>query len=133
MPHERITGVGIGEREHTVLFACKARERLAFIDGDRERLVADDVNARLEKRRRDACMKMIRGDDRDRVDTVFASGFVRGHLVKIRVAARKSKLRGTDRSTPRIGGQRTRHEFEPIVDTCRNPVHRADERAIASP
>ncbi len=132
MPHERIARVRIRDREHEPFLAREPGKRLAFIERHRERLVADHMDAGFEKRRRDPRMQMIRRNDRNRVDAVIACGFRRGHLAKVRIAARQADARRTRRRAFGIGRQRPRNKLEAIVDARRDPVHRADERALAA-
>ncbi len=75
-------------------------------------------------------MQMIRRDDRDRVDTVIARGFGVRHFAPVCIAACDTGFGSARLRALRIGRQRARHQFEPIVEPRRDSMHRADKRAL---
>ena len=90
----RIAGVVERDREDET---GRARERNQFLrlgDRGRERLVADDVDARFQEGLGDGIMEMVRGDDHHGFDAVRALRLPRGHLAKVRIdpVGREAKI-----------------------------------------
>ena len=96
-----------------------------------ERLVANYVNARLQKRFRRRIVEMVRGHDRDRVDAVFSARFGRSHFREAFVSAvwRNVQIERGSAGSSRIGRQRPCYQLKSVVKPCGNPVYCADEPA----
>jgi hypothetical protein len=108
-------------------------ELLGLLDRDRERLVADHVEALLERELRGAVVDVVGRDDRDGVDASFGRqlrlglehllpGPVDAFRIEPELGARLPALR-------RVARERARDQLEAPVHREADPVDRADERA----
>ena len=134
--HHRIAGVVVGETEEPSarLDPIADRERLRQIE--RHRLVADHVEAALERGHRHRMVEVVGGHDGDEVDAVRRSPLrlsidhlaprrVAAILVEVKVPPRRARVRG-------IRGERAAHQLDRAVEGCRHAVDRADEGAAAA-
>ena len=104
---------------------------LGILKSGGERLVADDVDAGLEKCLRRRIVQMVRGDDGDGINAIFSARFRRSHFLKTAVCTLRNDMKvQRSRSRPcRIGRQRRRHQLKAIVKPGRDAMHRPDESA----
>ena len=104
---------------------------LGILESGGERLVANDVDAGLEKRFRRRIVQMVRGHDGDGIDAIFSGRFRRSHFRETAVSALRNNMKvQRSRSRPcRIGRQRRRHQLKAIVKPGRDAMHRPDESA----
>ena len=72
MARHRVRGVAMGDAEHAVAGPHAPREILRFGERDGDRLVANHVEARIERGGRRGVVRVVRRHDRDRVDGVAA-------------------------------------------------------------
>jgi len=134
VPDHRIAGVVIGNSEDAATFRRQFREAFRFLQGRGQRLIADHMNASLEKGAGDWCMHMIGRDDRHRLDAVGPLGLGLGHRREIAVdavLAEAQSLAGLLRLL-RCRGKRTGEEIIMIVHAGSEPVHGADEGPLAA-
>ena len=129
LPHHGVAGVVEGDEEAPALRVGQRHQRLGLRKRDRQRLVADHVDAGLEERRRDRRVQVVRRDDDDRLDAVGPGRLGAGHLAPVGIGAlgRDAELGGRGGGVLRIGRQRPRDERDPVVEPHGEAVHRADE------
>ena len=134
LPHHRIGGVVVGQHEHLAGLLDQRRELLGIGEVGGQRLVADDVDAGFEKRLGRRIVHVVRRHDRHRLDAVGALRLGLGHFGEGAVAARRiePELGGRRLGALRVGRQRAGDELELAVHARRQPVHRADEGALAA-
>ena len=83
----RVGGVGVRDREQAAVLP-RARHQVAGLrEIVRHRLVADDVESRIQCRRRKRIVRVVRRHDRHGVDAVGAKFFLRQHVGHVAVAA----------------------------------------------
>ena len=134
LAHHREARVVVGQAEHQ----ARAPDRLDQVERVRDRgghrLVADHVDAGLEEGLGGRVVDVVGGDDRHHVDRIGARHLLRGHLGEAAIGAlRPDPELGRRRfGALRIGAQRTRHQLVAVVEPRRDPMHRADERALAA-
>jgi hypothetical protein len=129
LPHHRIAGVVVGDAEDQPgLRQLLQIQRLGQIVG--QRLVADDINALLQKGFGDGVVAVVGRHDGDDLDAVGALGFLRGHLVPGAIAAvgAMSSVAAKARLRAGVGGKDARHQRVAAIQPGRLPVRRADIR-----
>jgi hypothetical protein len=72
LPDHRVAGVVVGQHEERVRLGRGPREVAGLVEGARQRLVADDVDAAGEERLGGRRVHVVRRDDRHRLDAVGA-------------------------------------------------------------
>ena len=129
-----MAGVVVGQPEHQTGAPHGLHQVERVLDRGGHRLVADHVDAGLEERLGDRMVEVVRGDDRDHVDAVVARRLLRRHLLEAAVGAlgRDPKLCGRRPGALRLGAERARDQLVAVVETRGDPVHGADERALAA-
>ena len=70
----------MGEGEDDILSLQQRLERFRLLEGERQRLVADHMDAGLDEGLRRRHMDIVWRDDGDNLDTVLALGFRFRHL-----------------------------------------------------
>src|SRR5207247_3057689 len=95
-----------------------------IVESGGKRLVANNVDASLEKRLRRGIVQMVRGHDGYGINAVFPSRLDGSHLPEIRVCAiwRNVQIKRGRTGTNRVGGQRTSHQLETVVKTRGKPM-----------
>ena len=110
------------------------RLRLRHIVG--ERLVADHVDPGFEEGLRDREMRVVAGDDRDKIDTLIGGQCRFGrrhHFVAVIDPGRVQVEVGAGIPGDfRLRREATGHQFNPAVEVGRHPVNTANERATAA-
>jgi hypothetical protein len=132
MADERITGIIIGDGKYPSARAGPVAQAARLLKGGRQRLVADDVNARLQEGVGNSCVHMVWGHDRNRFDTVGSRGFGLRHGPKVRIGSigpKADRSRRSDRFVGR-GRKRASDEFVTIVQARGDTVDGADEGAF---
>ena len=94
----------------------------------RERLVADDVDARIEKAPRDLVVRLVGGGDRDRVDAVGPGALRLRHRRRVRMDPLRidSPLRALSPTDLRIAGEHPGDQLPRPGAAGRGGVDRAD-------
>ena len=134
--HHRIAGVVVGETEESSarLDPIADRERLWQIE--RHRLVADQVEAALERRHRHRMVEVVGGHDGDEVDALRRSPLrlAIDHLAPRRVAAIRVEVKIPSRCARGVGirGERPAYQLDRAVEGRRHAMDRADEGAAAA-
>ncbi len=95
------------------------------------RLVADDVDARLEERLGHLEMEMVGRDDRDGIDAVVALRLAGRHVPPraVDALALEAEVEAGGFRVLGIGRQGAGHDLPFVVEPSRHPVDRADEGA----
>ena len=129
LAHHRVAGIVEGHRENEPFGAGELDQLRRFGERRRQRLVADDVDSRLEKRLGDGKVKMVRGDDDDGLYAVRARRLADRHFAIVRV--------GPVRRKPDLGARRARvfgirrqsagFQLDQIVESHGHAMNRADE------
>ncbi len=134
VPHHRIAGVVVGEDEQLARRLHRRGERLRVAEVRRQRLVADDVDAGVQKGLGGGKVHVVGGDDRHRLDAVRPLRLGRRHLGKRTVAAVGIEPQFGSRGlrAVRIRRQRPGHQPELAIEPCRDAVHGADERPLSA-
>ena len=132
--HQRIAGVIVGEGEEAARLLDRRLHPLGFGERHRQRLVADDVDARLQEGDGRPGVHVVGGDDRNRLDPVRPLGLRLRHALVVVVDAvgRKSKGFARPARLLRRRRQRAGDQFVLVVDARGDAVHRADEGALAA-
>ena len=131
LAHQGIAGVVVGHGKEQPGAAHGPLQVLGILESGGERLVADDVDASLEKCFRRRIVQMVRGHDGDGINAIFSGRFRRGHFRKTAVCPLRNNVKvQRSRSRPRrIGRQRRRHQLKAIVKPGRDAMHRPDKSA----
>jgi hypothetical protein len=119
----------VRDRENAALLAGPRNEIAGLRKVVRHRLVAHDVESRIERRGRVGIMRVIRCHDRDGVDAIGALLLPRQHLVHVAIAARRIEAHGgaADTRARRIAGEHARDGMPASVVSRRYAaVHSAD-------
>ena len=134
LPDHRIAGIVERDREHETGCAGEFDQFLRLGERGRQRLVADDVDARFEECFGDGIVQVVGGHDRHGFDAVRPGRFPRGHLAKVRIDAvgRETEIGAGRAGVLGVGRQRPGLELEQVVEPHRHPVHRADEGVAAA-
>ena len=77
LAHQRVAGVVVGDGEDDLVLFDEGREFLSLGEIEGQRLVADDIEAGLDRRLGDLEVGVVRSGDRNEID---AFGFVEGEL-----------------------------------------------------
>ena len=137
LPHaadQRIAGVVVGEGEDASRRRDRRLHALGLDKRDGQRLVADDVDARLQQSVGRRSVDVVGRHDRRRLDAVRARRLGLGHGLEVVVDAVRRKtqrLTGTTRFLRRRR-QGAGDQFVLVVDARGDAVHRADEGALAA-
>ena len=131
-PHQRIAGVIVGQREDAARLLDRGLDPLRLGERNRQRLVADDVEARLEEGDRRPGMHVVRGDDRNRLDPVGALrlGLRHGLVVVVDAVGGEAERFARAPRLLRRRRQRAGDELVLVVDPRGDAVNRADEGAL---
>ena len=78
-------------------------------------------------------VKMVRRDDRYRLDAVGARGLLPCHAGEVGIGAGKAERRGRAGRPLRSGGQSTRHKLVTVVEPRRDAVHGAEKAPSPPP
>ena len=107
------------------------RQRQGILHRGGQWLVADHMNAGLQKRFRRLEMNMIGCDDRDGINAVRPLGFGRGHFGETPVSTfrRDMQIKCSGSAARRIGRQSRRNQLKAIIEPSRHAVHRSNESA----
>ncbi|MNS82696.1 hypothetical protein D3C72_1164470 [compost metagenome] len=131
MPHHRIAGVVVREDEQCIGLVGHLLQLFGVFQIGGQRLVADDMDAALQKRLRCRIMHMVGGNDRHRLDAILAQRFLFGHFLERTIATLgiEPQLVAGSEGFFRRRGQGPRHEIETIVEPRRHAVNAADKCA----
>ena len=129
LPHHRISGVIKRDREDKPLGASEVDQFLRLRHRRRERLVADHVDAGLEKRLGDGVMEMVGRDDHHCLDAVRPRRLARGHFAEVGIDAigGKAEIGAGRAGVGLVGGESPGLQFNQIIEPHRHPMHGADE------
>ena len=133
-PHQRIAGVIVGEREDLSRLLDRRLHPFRFGERHRQRLVADDVEARLEEGDHRPGMHVVGRDDRNHFDAVGTPGLGLRHGFVVVIDAVGGETERLARAARLFGRRRQRagDEFVLVVDARGDPVDGADEGALAA-
>ena len=106
LPHHRIAGVVVREREDLAGFFDELGELLRLPQRRGQRLVADDVDAALQEGLRDGEVHVVRRDDGDRLDAVLQPRLALRHLLERAVGSGPRAGRARGRRPWRAPGRR---------------------------
>ena len=134
--HHRIARVVVQQCKDQSALLNDDPELLRFSEGEREWLLADDVDARLEEGLGHGVVHIIARDDRDEINTVteralglgfrhFLVGGVNARCIEEEILTGKARLLG-------VRGERPGDEFNLAIKGRRHAVHAADEGATAA-
>ena len=128
MARHRIGGVGMRDGEQAPLLPRPRDEVAGFAEIVRDRLVADDVEARVERGLRDRIVGVVRRHDRDAVDGVVAPGLALQHLGQVAVTAGGIESHGgaVRARARRIAGEHAGHGLPGTVELRGGAMHLAD-------
>ena len=131
LPHQRIAGVAVGDGEHEPGPAREPQKIEGVLELSGERLVADDVDAKLEEGPRDRVMARVWRHDRHHLDAVLARRLALGHLLPAAVPAFGLDLeRGGEVAAPSgVGGKDARYQRITSVEAGGAAVGIPDVRA----
>ena len=133
---QRVAGVVVGHREDEAGRRGQAAQVVGLLHGHRQRLVADDVNAPLQKGARHRMVQVVRGDDHHRVDALIGrEGRLRLHHLPpgpVYAICCQPQLRAGLPRLLRVRRKGARAQPPFAVEGGRHPVHRADEGARSS-
>jgi len=124
----RIARVGERNPEEASLALRDAAERLGLLHREGQRLLAEDVEARLEGGLRDRVMRLVRRADDEEVDAIRLCGKER---LPVGVDARgvEPELRARTGVRLRVAREAAGHEVGVIAHPHGHSVDRTDERA----
>jgi len=131
-PHQRIAGVVMRQREDAARRRDRRLDRHGFFQRQRQRLVADDMHARFQERQSRPGVDMIRRDDGDRLDSVSPRRLRGSHALVVVVNALQPQRRAGPARLLGRRRQRPGDERVMIVHARGEPMHRADEGALAA-
>ena len=129
LAHHRIAGVVEGHRKNEPFGAGELDQFRSLGERRRQRLVADDVNSRLEERLGDGEVQVVRGYDDDSLDAVRTGRLANGHFAIVRVGPvrRKPKLGARGARVFDVRRQSAGIELDHIVEPHGHAVNGADE------
>jgi hypothetical protein len=128
---QRVAGVVEGDAEDPAARLHPGDQVLRVGERGRERLVADHVQAGLERVAGGRVVLGVRGHDRERVDAVAARALAGDQLgvVAVGPVGRDAEVqRRRARALP-VAAEHCRHHLIVVVQAGGRAVHRADERA----
>ena len=122
------------ERKHFAALAHGVAQLLRLGERERHRLVANDVEAALQKFNRHRRVQKIRRDDGHEINPLIRRqrGFGLGHLgiAAIDAFGIQEQLLARRLRIFRIGRERARDEFDLTIKICSHAMHRADEGVL---
>ncbi len=137
LPHERVAGVVVGDGEDDVRLLDDDRQILSFFERERERLVADTMEAGLDGGLGHRKVHVVGGGDRDEVDPLVGGQgpFTVEHLLIGAVGAGEVDvvIGGAGLGPLRVAREGACHERCPVVEHGGRHVDPADERALTTP
>ena len=126
----------MGEREDDIRLIHHIGELFGLRQVERHRLVADDIDARLDRRSGDFHVRMVGRGDRDEVDPLIRRqrGFLLDQFLVGTVGASGRNVVIGRRSFGlfRVRGQRTRDQGGPVVQHRGRRVNAANEGPLAA-
>ena len=127
-----VAAVVVGQRKQAVAGAHAGHQRLRVSQCRGQRLVANHVDAGLQKSLRHGRVQVVGRDDGDRVDAIGSIRFRLRHGAVVAVSAvrRDVQLGGAGAGALGVGRQGAGHQFVAVVHARGDAVHRADERAL---
>ena len=135
LAHHRVSRVVVRDAEHESGAPHQAHEIECVLDGRGHRLVADHVDAVVEKDTGDRMVAVVRRHDADDLDPVGAFRFGRRHRGKARVHPVRRETQIGARVPRPLGIRRqcARDQLVLPVQPGAQAVHGADERAATAP
>ena len=132
--HHRVGAVVVGDGEDQALLLRQRGELLRIGAGGGDGLVADDVDAGLQKRRGRRGVQVVGRDDGHGLDAVFTRGFGLRHGLEAVVGARRVQAQCQARAARLFGRGRqcAGHQFVLVVQPRGDAVHAADEGAFTA-
>jgi len=136
LANERVAGVVVRDAEDDAGLVDDLRQLLRLGEIERQRLVADDIEARLGDRLRDLEVRVVRRRDRDEVDSLvgrqlefrgdqLGDGAVRSIRLDVEVGRRRL-------GPGRIAGESPGDELGPIIENRGDGVDLADEGPLSA-
>ena len=124
-----VAAVVVGQRKQAVAGAHAGHQRLRVGQRRGQRLVANHVDARLQKSLRHGRVQVVGRDDGDRVDAVGALRFslCHGAVVAVGTVGRDMQLGRAGAGALGVSRQGAGHKFIAVVHARGDAVHRADE------
>ena len=134
LPDHGIAGVVVGQAEHQAGPPHRLGQVHGIVERGGQRLVADDVDSGLQERRGGPVVEVVRRHDGDDVDTVAARRLRRRHLGVATVGpfARHAEFGGRSPAAVGVTGESAGDQLVAVVEARRDPVHPADEGALAA-
>ena len=134
LAHHRVAGVGIGHAEQPAAGARALHQVVGLGQGAGQRLVADDVDAGVEKGTGRRVVQVVGGNDGHHLDAVGPCRLGPRHLPEIGVhPVRRQPLRRAAALGPgRVGRGRGGQQLKAVIQPRGDAVHRADEGALAA-
>ena len=136
LPHHRVAAVVIGHGENCALLRDPRDQIDRLRAGVHQRLVADDMKARIDERARHLVVNVVRRDDAHDIDALVAcpAQFVVEQRLPGAVVARVGQPEFASRRARLVGRRRERPGDELVVPVERHrvPVHGADKGVAAA-
>ncbi len=128
----RVSRVVVGHGENAVGALCGIDQFPGLFACHGQRLVADDMDARVEEFLCDRVVQVIRCYDGDDIDSVVPGRLGRSHVgeICIRALVVNAELASRGRCALWVGRERPGDEFVFIIDPRRNAMHIADKCAL---
>ena len=134
LPHQRIAGVVVGEKEDAAGASGDFRQCHRILQPGGQRLFADDVEAGFEEGFRRRVVQVVGGDDRHGLDAIGARGLGCRHVLEGGIGAirRDAALCCRGAGAVRVGREGAGNEIELAIDPCGDAVYGADEGALSA-
>ena len=132
LAHHRVGAVVVGQEQPRRAASGCVRDFAGLPGRGGQRLVADDVDAGVEKGGRHRRVKVVRRHHRHRADPVVARRFRPRHLAKVGIAAVEAEVSRRRLRPRRVRRQRACDQPEAAVHARGDAVDGADERALAA-
>ena len=132
LANHRVPGINLGQRQQPAAALQDAGDVLGVRQGIGQGLVANDVNAGLEKRARHGGVQVVGRRHDGEIDAVGDAGLVARHVGECIVGSFQVPLGGTGARDSGIRGHRPGHDPRLGVEFGGDAVHRADKCAPAA-